>query len=620
MPLEVVYQLRASGGNYTSMSAFEAAREGDLVVADEVRVIECYNDWAGGLSDTVDFSGSTTDATRHFIIRPAPGSGTQGPNRHDGTPGTGFRMTTSASFTPLIEDDNNYLLIQGISVSHTGNYGCVRFFEGYGSVAEGVLGTECGKNSPMFHPRRGEFRSCIALNAEDEGFGSTNSFRGAHYYNCVAANCGIGFFAPGGTDSDLQGSSFTNCVAYNNTTNWSIGAGLYVAGTKNNASSDFAGDPPPGTSPYTSDVTSADFVDAANDDFHLAGASALAAAGFNLYSTFTQDIDDEEYPSSGAWPIGADHLAVSVLTITPASAVHSHSADAAALTQASVLAAAAAAHSVSADAAVLNAGNTLTAANALHSHAVDQPALTQISLLVPAGALHAHLADQPALNQGSGLDPDGALHSHVSDVPALSQANILAAAGAVHAQSAEAPSLTASHVLAVVSATHAHLADGATLTIGGALLADSALHGHLADAAAITEAGNISPDDAAHVHTADLAGLSQASTISPSGSGHAQAASQPTLDLSVVVEPADSLHGHLADQATLTQQAMLAVSSAVHAHLSDEIILSQGLTIIASDALHAHFSNNASIALGGAITPNGRIFLIPADCRIFQIN
>lgn len=96
-----------------------------------------------------------------------------------------------------------------------------------------------------------------------------------------------------------------NSIAYNNTTNYT---GQFGAASTNNAASDGATNTPPGSSPYTSDVVSADFVDAANDDFHLSSGSGLRGQGANLYSSFTTDIDGDTWPSSGAWDIGFDYF------------------------------------------------------------------------------------------------------------------------------------------------------------------------------------------------------------------------------------------------------------------------------------------------------------------------
>ena len=68
MPTEVVHTIRASGGDYTSLSAWQTAQKRDLVADDEIAVAECYDDWTGnGLSEDILIDGWTTDSTRHII-------------------------------------------------------------------------------------------------------------------------------------------------------------------------------------------------------------------------------------------------------------------------------------------------------------------------------------------------------------------------------------------------------------------------------------------------------------------------------------------------------------------------------------------------------------------------
>src|SRR3972149_540355 len=65
MPTHETSTIKPSGGDYTTLSAWEAAKQGDLVTADQIQQAECYN-----MSDTtaVVVDGWTTDATRNIKI------------------------------------------------------------------------------------------------------------------------------------------------------------------------------------------------------------------------------------------------------------------------------------------------------------------------------------------------------------------------------------------------------------------------------------------------------------------------------------------------------------------------------------------------------------------------
>ena len=76
----------------------------------------------------------------------------------------------------------------------------------------------------------------------------------------------------------------TNCVAYNFGTDF--GANASGTGSDYNASSDTSA---PGANSVHS-ITSAAFVDSANDDYTPASGGALAGAGTDLSAFFSDDI------------------------------------------------------------------------------------------------------------------------------------------------------------------------------------------------------------------------------------------------------------------------------------------------------------------------------------------
>src|SRR3990167_9466847 len=65
MATTITSTIKPTGGDYTSLSAWEAAKQGNLVTLDQIQQAECYN-----MSDTtaVIVDGWTTDATRYIEI------------------------------------------------------------------------------------------------------------------------------------------------------------------------------------------------------------------------------------------------------------------------------------------------------------------------------------------------------------------------------------------------------------------------------------------------------------------------------------------------------------------------------------------------------------------------
>lgn len=296
MPTTVVKTIRASGGDYTTLSAWEAANQGDLVTADEVRVAECYNDWPSGLNDVVNIDGSTTDATRYMAITVAAG------HRHTGKPDTGFRIVRSAAYSAVIIFNDPSCRASWLDVRNTGAEGSA--FRQNGTNGSNSRASRCIGRTTGTAVYVSAFATlayayqCLAIGSP-VGFSGTGTYGTFDMVGSVASGCGTGFVleSPGTT-----GKRVANCVAYNCTTTFSGTFDAALSG--NNASSS-------GTMPGSSNVsgiTSADFVDAAGHDYHLAGGSALIGMGANLYTLITEDVDGDARPSSGAWDIGLDQV------------------------------------------------------------------------------------------------------------------------------------------------------------------------------------------------------------------------------------------------------------------------------------------------------------------------
>jgi hypothetical protein len=135
--------------------------------------------------------------------------------------------------------------------------------------------------------------NCIVYDFSSEeqnrGFG-TGSSGTANFFNCTAVNCFIGFLREAGT------CNATNCGCSGCSTGFS------------------------GTITQTTCSTSTPtFLDADNDDFHLAsGDTTWKNQGTDLSGTFTTDIDGDTRPTgAGTWDIGADEYIAAGGSIVP---------------------------------------------------------------------------------------------------------------------------------------------------------------------------------------------------------------------------------------------------------------------------------------------------------------
>lgn len=296
MATEVISTIRASGGDYTTLSAWEAGEQRNLVTADEIAVAVCYNDWPTGLVDELDINGWTTDATRYVKVTVAEG------HRHNGTPKSGFHMKKTSTATTLVFVRHSYTVLEWIDAEQLGTSG--KFGIRHLTATSPTFRYCISKNATA---ENGAFSfsvngaTLIQCFAYDTPYGFGNSLTTpSGFYGCVAANCSNhGFYVGGGS------VVAKNCIAYNCGTGYRT-VGFSDANSSNNATSAVLGTYLPGAD-GVSGVTAADFANAAANDFHLSSGSVLRGAGANLYSDFTTDIDGDTWPSSGAWDIGFDY-------------------------------------------------------------------------------------------------------------------------------------------------------------------------------------------------------------------------------------------------------------------------------------------------------------------------
>lgn len=267
-----------SGGDYSLMSTWESAQQANLVTLDQIKVLECYDDWPTGLVDSVTFSGWTTDATRYQIIRAASGHG------HGGLMGNGFKITNST--TPIITGIA-YLRLEDIEIELTGtgagstlsvsgvagltfNRCIITSTNATRSSSYSVVSTATSSDNTSF------FRNCLIYSANGRGIGAY-----CNVWNCTIVCDTYGLI----TYSNFS-STYKNNLIYLFGTQ---GTGITGTGTGNesyNATSDSTAT---GTGAVTG-ITSAVFEDYANKDFRPVASSAVDGAGEDLSAFFTDDI------------------------------------------------------------------------------------------------------------------------------------------------------------------------------------------------------------------------------------------------------------------------------------------------------------------------------------------
>lgn len=301
--------VKSSGGDYSSLSGWEAGQQ-KVISAGDSEEAECYS-----FSDTTQLviDGWTTAADAYIRIYAASGE------RHAGKwDSTKYRLETTATNNIL----ENYVRFEGLQISlnsaSTFRYalnlvGAANNGDGY--LVDGCIVKLIGTTTDQYGIRlfggsvESIVRNCIVYDFNSTGsvgISGVMASNTSRMDNNTAQNCTLGF-TTGYLDTIIR-----NCLA-SGCTNGFTATGDWYTGSDYNAS-DLASDAPGANSRNSQTFT---FVDAANDDFHLASSDTGALGfGIDLSGTFTTDIDGET--RTGTWDIGADeYVAAGVAASLP---------------------------------------------------------------------------------------------------------------------------------------------------------------------------------------------------------------------------------------------------------------------------------------------------------------
>jgi hypothetical protein len=310
VPTTVTRTVKSAGGDYTSLSAWEAAQQGDLVAADELRQAECY-----GMNDSTGctIDGSTTDATRYLRVFAAAGAEAQLPYN---TSGTAYRrdingngLTVSDPFTRI---ERIQLGIGGsssgdvlsIEVTNVRVIGCVIRSTSSGNPRGIAVKSGVGSASV-------NIRNCFLIGNGGTSMGVNigSSFGSTSYvYNCTS----VGW----GTNYNRSGSGVG--LAINCLSSGGVVAGFggtWSASSSHNASTDATC---PGSSARNSQTFT--FVSSGTGDYRLASTDAGArdfGTDLSADANYPFSDDFDAAARSGTWDIGADeYIAAGGTTFT----------------------------------------------------------------------------------------------------------------------------------------------------------------------------------------------------------------------------------------------------------------------------------------------------------------
>ena len=307
MATTVTATVKSAAGDYSSLSAWEAGVQGDLVAADEIREADCYD-----FQDTtlVDIDGSTTDSTRYLRIKSNV--------NHGGTWNTSAYRLEPTTFQPSLTIQDDFTQVLGIQI---GVIGLTTYApQGIRVVTVGgvriercvVRSTYSGTNDSAINrgidAGLGVGVTFFASNNVVYGFSAAEAvgtsvgiFTGdatAYLYNNTVVGCLRGIAESGGNTCRAK----NNLCSGNTTADFSSG----FTSSNNNASSD-------ATAPGTSSRTTQTFTFVGGSDYHLQSSDAGAKGyGVDLSGdgSYAITVDVDNVTRSGSWDIGADQTAL----------------------------------------------------------------------------------------------------------------------------------------------------------------------------------------------------------------------------------------------------------------------------------------------------------------------
>jgi hypothetical protein len=320
--------VKPSGGDYTSLSNWEAGRQGDLVSLDTIEIADCYS-----MSDTaaVIFDGWTTGASNYIQAQGATSDKTPTNTGIYSTSRYRLENTTGTSIS-MLEDyvrlDGLQIYPQDISNGTDGIYG--NTFVGYylisNCIIRGIVVDHIRAGISLDVPDASKIWNCLiydwkmatpGFSQYEVGIVFAPSFTCTGYiYNCTIVNCGRGIQ----TNSPDERVIAINNILYLNEV---PADGIFKTGTDYNAT-DAA------SISYTVTGNTHDRVlqilsFVSSSDFHLqytdtgARGHGLSDPGSGLFST-----DLNGYTRPVAWDIGAEQSpTVNVKTVKPSSGDYS---------------------------------------------------------------------------------------------------------------------------------------------------------------------------------------------------------------------------------------------------------------------------------------------------------
>jgi len=283
----------AGGKDYDDLGTWEAATDNNLVATTTSEVLECYK---GNHSDAVDMADAICDGSYFRIIRPASTEMHSGIPKNDGSivsiapdVANGYAINLSEAYSNVQDlcgiwepDDGAACYMFGSQVITARYVGCMAKCDNVGGDGRGFL-------IPY-----GILVNCLAYECSEDNIKCNH---GSLIYCCSSIDAAESAF-----DDASNDCTFKNCLASNSgDVDYDDPGTLVTCGDTD------------GTGDFT--LVGLSFVDAANDDYHLAPGSDGINDGTDVSGDGYGD-DDIDFQTRGdSWGVGFDEFVPGFINI-----------------------------------------------------------------------------------------------------------------------------------------------------------------------------------------------------------------------------------------------------------------------------------------------------------------
>lgn len=297
-----------TGGDYSTLQAWEDAAPANLVTADQIWRGECLNQAFSSASNLLTISGSTSDATRYKILTAAAGAS------FADNPAAGLRfnssngasITCTAANTQAVVVAEAYARLSRMQFLNSGSSGYS--FDGppVSIAADATISAdhcifECTRASSPIAAGSNVVYNCLFVLRN--GGTAMQAEGGGAAYNCTYISLVSG---ASGIRKNYSGTSqITNCAFFNIS---SLAVGSGSGGVNFTTCITDAGSPPSGCTTVAYDTSTGsgfESITGPGYDFRLKSTSAMIDVGTTEAVNAPDDIFGTARPQGAAYDVGA---------------------------------------------------------------------------------------------------------------------------------------------------------------------------------------------------------------------------------------------------------------------------------------------------------------------------